>query len=103
MMWNRAEAIAMLSLIHQTALHENGYAVNLGGSVLYKGESEKDLDIVCMPSLKHTQNKQGMINMFKVFGFNQNGDHDLYGMEVIKLLDKQDRRIDLIIPKLAED
>lgn len=47
-MWTRHEAFHFLGLLRED-LAKVGYAVALAGSILYRGTSEKDLDVVIFP------------------------------------------------------
>lgn len=47
-MWNLDDAVA-LCRVFETALKRIGFHVALGGSVLYRGESDKDLDVFVYP------------------------------------------------------
>lgn len=100
-MWEQKQAIELLSDLHQVALHETGYALNLGGSVLYKGGSDKDLDVVAIPSLAHEQNEMKLLGLFIAKGFNPQEACKMYGMNVTKMFNDAGQRLDLIVPKLA--
>lgn len=47
-MWDLTEAVQLCRSIEQVA-HLYGCHVALAGSVLYRGSSNKDLDIICYP------------------------------------------------------
>lgn len=102
-MWRQIEAILLLAKLHQKVLKDAGFALNLGGSVLYKGLSENDLDVVAIKSMNHGQDKQKLIQAFIDEGLSPYEDKNFYGLEVVKLQDDKGRRIDVIIPKVQYD
>jgi hypothetical protein len=48
MMWNRDDALILMPKLEAIAKFM-GYHVALGGSVMYNGESKKDLDVIVYP------------------------------------------------------
>lgn len=57
-MWTQQEAIELLKRL-EPDLAKVGFHCALGGSVLYRGTSEKDLDVIIYP---HTYKKQSPPN-----------------------------------------
>lgn len=50
-MWTRETAFEFLTNL-ETFLSANGYHCALGGSVMYRGSSDKDLDVIVYPHIR---------------------------------------------------
>lgn len=60
-MWAREDAVELLSKF-EAFLAKQGYHCALGGSVLYRGNSEKDLDVIVYPH--HTRECQSVNDLW---------------------------------------
>lgn len=105
-MWTLEEALPIVRDL-TTALREIRYAVALGGSVLYRGTSTKDLDLVvypyCVPEKNETALKEALVNFGFVLkhnkeyvqeGWRRRGSQDIKHVEVWTY---QNKRVDIII------
>lgn len=50
-MWTRETAIPFLAALEEF-FAQNGYHCALGGSVMYRGDSDKDLDVIVYPHIR---------------------------------------------------
>lgn len=66
-MWSLEEAISFANALHEF-LYPLGFDVALTGSILLKGVSEKDIDIIVYPLKKISSNYQEMLDNLPKFG-----------------------------------
>lgn len=95
-MWTLEEALYLIRRL-QPKVFLHGYNLCLGGSVLNKGFSTKDLDLYVMRQSLVNQNESGLIDEFLAEGYVVKGAKYFKGIEVVKLYQGK-KRIDLIIP-----
>jgi hypothetical protein len=70
MMWNRDQALILMPKFEVTAKFM-GYHVALGGSVMYSGESNKDLDVVIYPHKRVDQDRPLPEMLMKMFMYHK--------------------------------
>ncbi len=110
-MWTIANCFGVLQKVEQVA-KQHGYHVALGGSVMYRGESSKDLDIIVYP---HNSNRVtelnlrgfqlsiisiGFSNIYKMDKYDDNGDTKLVWIADYKPLGPTGitKRVDFLFP-----
>jgi hypothetical protein len=103
--WYLVEGVALIRKLQEKAW-ACGYHLALGGGVLNKGYSDKDLDIECIPGDKIPSGKQDISAFLSYLsekhGITSSGEpHSRYqGMTVYKLSTKEGQWIDLVVLKL---
>lgn len=104
-MWNIAEGVNVVRNI-ESSVRELGYHTCLGGGVLHKGESKKDLDIFILPLLDRDETAKHedlLIYLSATFGILEKIVDDEYGLpNSATVCDQrkvifQDKRIDFFI------
>lgn len=63
-MWTIEEALDLIRPMQGLALYEN-FNLGLAGGVLDRGDSYKDLDIICLPRSRKTANRESFIEEMK--------------------------------------
>jgi hypothetical protein len=68
--WNIDEGLHLLRTL-RPALLKAGWAVGLGGSLAYKGSSEKDADIIVFPMSSDKVDFEALYSVLNEFGLKQ--------------------------------
>ena len=93
-MWSVSSAVAVIASISPAA-YDCGYNLHLGGGVLDRGYSAKDLDVLAMPRFQAEQDKSGYIQWLTSNGWASAGVKELPHRQVHRL-EQSGQVIDLI-------
>lgn len=97
-MWTYQEALPVLKALEEKLIPIGAHA-SMGGSVLFKGESKKDLDVVIYPHNPLRQPHENKIRKTIMDHFGgewMEEDDDIYARLVLRLL-TQGKRIDFFL------
>jgi predicted nucleotidyltransferase len=100
--WTREEALLFCS-VHWEKFKEIGWHIGLTGSVLYKGHSSKDLDLIFYPRKTQQKDRQKLCALLELLGWKREKDltslsHERLDLKHVELWETAEgNRVDIFI------